>query len=300
MQSIVQTNFTGIDGLIIRNEPRPALTDNGVLIAMETLPVVPSDWHKETDPNATAEQALQLPRVIGIGGVGTVIEVGHNRDQKLLHQRVLVMHPKGSYQEFILNTNSDWLFPLPINVSNAEAATLTAGPGVALALTEFIKQNPSDHLVITGANSVIGLILCQLLGSTYPGLTPIVSPDSQAYFNQSLPGYPVYSIEHLQLFHGRTLIIYIAGSEPLLQQLIAAVPRASIASIALQTSNLNVPFTFVHEDFNHQIYCHLIKTVASHKLWLPIGRIFSFAETKKAQHYAKDHHSRGRVLVNLN
>ncbi|MFV8762966.1 hypothetical protein L813_004465 [Oenococcus oeni X2L] len=43
MQSIVQTNFTGIDGLIIRNEPRPALTDNGVLIAMETLPVVPSD-----------------------------------------------------------------------------------------------------------------------------------------------------------------------------------------------------------------------------------------------------------------
>ncbi|WP_414692981.1 alcohol dehydrogenase catalytic domain-containing protein, partial [Oenococcus oeni] len=118
-----------------------ALTDNGVLIAMETLPVVPSDWHKETDPNATAEQALQLPRVIGIGGVGTVIEVGHNRDQKLLHQRVLVMHPKGSYQEFILNTNSDWLFPLPINVSNAEAATLTAGPGVALALTEFIKQN---------------------------------------------------------------------------------------------------------------------------------------------------------------
>ncbi|WP_414689137.1 alcohol dehydrogenase catalytic domain-containing protein, partial [Oenococcus oeni] len=91
MQSIVQTNFTGIDGLIIRNEPRPALTDNGVLIAMETLPVVPSDWHKETDPNATAEQALQLPRVIGIGGVGTVIEVGHNRDQKLLHQRVLVM-----------------------------------------------------------------------------------------------------------------------------------------------------------------------------------------------------------------
>lgn len=300
MKSIIQTNFKGIDGLSIRDEPLPKLTENGVLIAMETLPVVPSDWHKEFDPNATAEKSDKLPRVIGIGGVGTVVGVGKNRDQKLLQQRVLVMHPKGSYQEFILNTNKNWLFPLPASISNSEAATLTAGPGVALALIKFIQQNPSDNLVITGANSVIGLILCQLLGSTYPGLTPIVSPTSQEYFSESLPGYPSYSMDQLQFKNNsQTLIIDIAGSETLLKQLIAIVPSSSIASIALQNSTLTVPFTFIHEKFEPQSYRNLINTVANHKLWLPIGKIFKFSETKEAQHYAKENHSRGRVLINL-
>jgi len=299
MLAIIQHNFTGIDGLTVGQRPRPHLIAEGVLIAMETLPVVPSDWHKETNLHATAEQAAQLPRVIGIGGVGTVIAVGQHRDQQLLNQRVLVMHPQGSYQEVICNTNPDWLFPLPDTLSNEAAATLTAGPGTALVLANFIKQHPSDQIMMTGANSVIGLILCQLLGPAYPGLTPIVSPASQAYFHHILPDFPCYLANHVKTTTGRTLLVDIAGSPRLLQQLSATQHPAEIVSIALQSTELTVPFTFVHEDFDPLIYQHFIQDVTEQKLQLPIDRSFTFMDTQLAQHYAKDTHSRGRVLVDL-
>ncbi|PWG00416.1 alcohol dehydrogenase catalytic domain-containing protein [Levilactobacillus bambusae] len=299
MQSIIQTNFTGIDGLELVSMPQPTLTDDGVLIQMQTLPVVPTDWKRESNSHATNEQAAQLPRVIGIGGVGTIIQVGKNRDQALLNQRVLVMNPAGSYSEIILSENPDFIFPLPDTVDDASAAALTAGPGTALALKHEIDQSSADNIIITGANSVIGLYLIQLLGEPNQTLWPIVSPQSQAYFHRQLPGQPAYQVEDLPQLSGYSLIIDIAGSRPLIDQLLSRCPNPSLISIVLMAYEGPEPFKFVHEEFDADQYRQFITQLATQKLWAPIDRTFPVQDIKQAQHYAKDSHSRGRVLVSF-
>lgn len=297
MLTVTQTDFNGIDSLTYHEQPTPKLPANGVQLAMTTWPVVPSDWHRESQPDATAEQLATLPRIIGIGGVGEITAVGAQRDARLCHQRALVMHPSGSYAETIISTNPDWLFPLPATVSDADAAALTAGPGTATVLRAAILANPTDNVVITGANAVIGLFLQQLLPTCDRHIYPIVSPASRAYFQQVQPHTPVYTLAGLPHLTGTTLIIDIAGASGLLQELISHCQPEKIVSIALQNFPTTVPFEFVHEDFDPVQMRTFIQSVATGRLKVPLDRTFPFTAVKAAQHYAQNHHSRGRVLV---
>lgn len=154
MLTITQTNYNGIDALTAQQQPIPRLTENGVLVQLQCLPVVPSDWKRERHANATAEQLAKLPRIIGVGGVGQVIAVGAHRDPTLLHRRVLVLQPTGTYCEVLLSEQPDQLFPLPDSVDNASAASLIAGPGTAKVLLNVAANYPDAPLIITGANSV--------------------------------------------------------------------------------------------------------------------------------------------------
>jgi len=295
MLAIMQTSFTGIDALTTADIPVPALTPNGVLIKMHVLPVVPTDWKREANPHATAEQAAQLPRIIGVGGAGQVVAVGANRDPALLHQRVLVMQPSGSYSAYLLSENPDFIFPLPTAVSDASAAALTAGPGTARVLQREISASTATNVVVTGANSVIGLYLLQLLRPQDKHIWPIVSPASQAYFQTQCPDYPAVTAADLPPLTTDTLVIDIAGSEPLLNTLTAHLTDYEIVSIALTQATL--PLKFVHESFNPADYRQFIADLATGDLHAPIARTFAVRDTIAAQHYACDHHSRGRVLV---
>ena len=298
MYAIVQTNFNGIDALTIRTDyPKPAVTPNDVLIKMTVLPVVPTDWKRESNPNATTEQLADLPRIIGVGGVGTIVAVGDNRDPQLLNQRVLVMNPSGSYSEYVLSENPNFTLPLPNIVTNESAAALTAGPGTALTLKHEIDQSTARHIVITGANSVIGLYLLQMLQTDSRQIWPIVSPNSQTYFQQQMPTIKAYTAEELPTIEADSLIIDIAGSVPLLDQLTQYFPHNQIVSIVLMHADFNQPIKFVHEDFNADDYRHFIQQLVTGELVAPIDRTFPITAIKTAQHYAQDTHSRGRVLV---
>ncbi|MGV0168455.1 quinone oxidoreductase family protein [Furfurilactobacillus sp. WILCCON 0119] len=300
MLSIMQTNFNGIDGLELWQQPVPEVTPASVMIAMDILPVVPTDWKRESDPHATHEQLAALPRVIGIGGVGRIVEVGADRDQALLDRRVLVMNPAGSYSQYVSSTNPDFIFPLPETVDNKSAAALTAGPGTALRLLTEIKQSQATNIVITGANSVIGLYLLQMLHDEARPVWPIVSEASTAYFNEQLPTVASYTTATLPALAKHSLIIDITGSEALLNQLLIQLPEAEIVSIALQQFSTAGAFKFVHEDFDAAAYRHFIDQLATGELVAPIDRVFPVTEIKTAQHYAKEAHSRGRVLTQFN
>lgn len=114
MLTIKQTTFNGIDELKLTQTTKPDLNDNGVLIKMDMMPITPTDIKRETNPNATEESLAELPRTIGYSGTGTVVETGANRDSDLINQRVFVMHPTGSYSEYIVSDNPDWILPYQI------------------------------------------------------------------------------------------------------------------------------------------------------------------------------------------
>lgn len=297
MLTIRQTTFTGIDGLERSDQPQPTVTDQGVLIKMHVLPVVPTDWKRELNPQATVEQAASLPRIIGIGGVGQVVAVGQDRDATLLHQRVLVMHPAGSYAHYLVSENPDFIFPLPDTVSDSDAAALTAGPSTAKRLLAAIQQSTASNIVITGANAVIGLYLLQMLKHADRRVWPIVSATSQSYFHQRLPNVTSYTIAELPTRTEETLIIDIAGSPALLAEIATHFSQSRIVSIALTQKPDTTPFKFVHETFNPADYRQFVTDLATGHLVAPIDRIFPVTAIKQAQHYAQDSHSRGRVLV---
>jgi NADPH:quinone reductase-like Zn-dependent oxidoreductase len=300
MLTIIQTNYNGIDALTTQQQPVPHLTENGVLIQMQCLPVVPSDWKREMHANATAEQLAKLPRIIGVGGVGRVIAVGAHRDATLLNQRVLVLQPTGTYCEILLSEHPDQLFPLPDSVDNASAASLIAGPGTAKVLLDVASNHPDATLIITGANSVIGLFLLQLLAERSAPVYPVVSPASHSYFNVQQTGYAPVTTTQLPTITDDCLILDIAGSMPLLQTLLDHTAKATITSIALTArTNSPVPFQFVHESFAPNTYRNFIAQLADNQLIAPIDRTFSITQIKQAQHYASESHSRGRVLVTL-
>lgn len=301
MQTVLQTNFNGIDGLELTQIDKPTLTANGVIVEMDLVPISPTDIKRESNPNATQEALAQLPRTIGYSGTGTVVEVGENRDPALRNRRVLVMHPTGSYSDHLVSENPDWLFPLPDAVDNKSAATLTATPYVLLDAIMNATAHGTDSIVITGANSVIGQYLLQLLAHETDfkaKIWPIVSPSSATYFEQQFPEQAHNTATTLPQLN-RALIVDIAGSTALIEALLPHIAQPTIVSIALMHYQTTVPFQFVHEEFKAEQYRALIQQLASKQLTAPVGRIFPVTEIKRAQHFVQDTHSRGRVLVSF-
>ncbi|GAK30183.1 NADPH-quinone reductase [Weissella oryzae SG25] len=295
MLSVVQTNFEGIDGLEYKTIDQPSLTPDGVIIKLHLLPVVPTDVKRESDAHATNEHFAALPRTIGVSGVGEVTAVGAKRDQNLLHQRVFVLNPAGSYSEYIQNTEPDWLFVLPDAVSDAASATLTA---TAITLQEQITQSNEENIVITGANSVIGMYLLQsLVVKENQAVWPVVSAASQQYLATELPNIKTYTVDEVPVKAEDALIIDIAGSEALIETLAEHFTKARVVTIVLMKHEQTADFKFVHEEFAADNYRQLIKQLATGAIKAPIGKIFAVEETKEAQHFMIENHSRGRVLV---
>lgn len=299
MFSVVQTNFNGIDGIEYREQKRPQITDNGVIVKMKVLPVLPSDFKKETSPNATSDKSTALPRIIGMGGVGQVVEVGKKRDQNLLNKRVLVMTPTGAYSHYVLSEKPDLLFLLPATVDDQSAAALFAGPGIALTLKREIDQSETKNIIITGANSVVGLYLLQMLDNKQKNIWPLVTPASKQYFQKQLPNIRAYTIEELPKIEADGLIIDIAGSQLLSEAISKHLKSAEIISISLTGCDKTTDFKFIHENFDPNNYRHFIAQLENGQLRVPIDRVLSVKKTKEAQHYVKESHSRGRVLVSF-
>ncbi|GAX01791.1 quinone oxidoreductase family protein [Secundilactobacillus silagei] len=295
MLAITQINFNGIDGLTARFVAKPKLTADSVIVKMSTMPVSPTDWKLESDQHATNENLAQLPRIIGIQGAGQVVEVGENRNQSLLNQRVLVINPAGTYSEYVRSTNPDWLFLLPDAVSNEAAAALSAS--TALTLKKFIDVSDADNIVLTGANSVIGLTLLQLLHNESRRIYPVVTSESLTYFKEQMPSLTAYTSNQLPQLTGKTLILDTVGIVSLLETLVARTTEASVTSIVIMKDPGLPNFTFIHDDFNADDYRMFIHQLATGELKPLINRAFPITETKKAQHFAKETHSRGRVLV---
>ncbi|CAM3111945.1 zinc-binding alcohol dehydrogenase family protein [Leuconostoc rapi] len=294
MISIKQVDYNGIDSLKYVTESVPAVLPNGVLVKMAVLPVVPTDLKRESNPNATSEQFGTLPRTIGVSGVGTVVSVGSNRDSELLNKRVLLLNPSGTFSEYVLNENNDWLFMLPDEVSDNEAATLTA---TSLVLKKEIEDSTFSNVFITGANSVIGIYLLQQLNTVDKKIYPIVTPSSKTYLKDFLPDIQVYTVSDISEKLDSAIIADIAGNEEILKSLSDKIIDLSIVSIAIMKQNKFSNFKFVHESFDHTTYEYLIEQLADQSLRAPIGKVFDDHDVKQAQHYLEDNHSRGRILL---
>ncbi|NVY96937.1 hypothetical protein HU830_07210 [Lactobacillus sp. DCY120] len=114
MQALVQTSNDGrLSSIQLVNLPQQALAPLTVEVQVTTVPLLPYDLRQ-----VQGELPGKTPRVLGYGAVGKVTKVGQFRNSGLLQQGVLVLNPRGTWQESLSTTIPPFLMIIPEGISD--------------------------------------------------------------------------------------------------------------------------------------------------------------------------------------
>ncbi|SCB73327.1 hypothetical protein [Weissella bombi] len=289
VQAILQTGSTGLQSISTTNIEPDSFLPTSIEIKTSAVPILPFDVMKLEGLLPT-----KTPTIMGYGAVGQVIKIGSLRSSKLLHKRVLVMSPNGTFKDNIVSNFPPLTIPIPDNVSDQEAATVVGGLDTSLVLYKKISNHSAQNIIITGADSVIGLGLLQLLRDTEKRIFPLVRPTSNDYFKSralemQLPDY--YNFDNT-LSKENTLVIDIAGKFAIIQPYLEQ--NFPVMSVVLPNVN---GVTFVSEPVFPKDYRRLLQKISEQELLTPIDQVFKLNEVKRAFNYQRNSASRGRNIL---
>jgi NADPH:quinone reductase-like Zn-dependent oxidoreductase len=146
-----------------------------VLVRMRLCSVNPSDVLPIS--GAYPSRTL-LPFVPGFEGVGVVEATGPDVDELVVGQRVLPIGSDGAWQDVKI-AEARWCFPVPADLSDAEAARSYVNPLTAgIILDRHLPDRADAHVAVNAAGSAIGLTLLRLLNRC--GMRPIALVRSRA------------------------------------------------------------------------------------------------------------------------
>lgn len=288
MKAIIQMGYQGAISAEVSDIAEDKFLPNSLEVTTTLVPLLPYDIYK-----LRGEVPVNLPSVPGYAAVGVITKVGGIRSKKLLNERVLVLNPSGTFKSKIVASIPLLTIKIPEHVTDEQAAAVVGGLDTALTLSKKINASSAKNIILTGANSVIGLALLQLLRDTTKTIFPIVSEKSQKYFQEKQQTYrlPEYT-EMSNVSSKNTLVIDIAGQEKLLEHYLTH--NFDILSIALQ----NIPgVNFISEFVFPGEYTKMFSWLQSGDIILPIDHVFSYNDVRVAIDYQSESHSRGRNLI---
>lgn len=111
-----------------------------------------------------------LPFVPGFEGVGVVESAGAGAQELLVGQRVLPLGSAGAWQD-VKVTEERWCFPVPLDISNQQAAMAYINPLTARMMVRKYAPSPPAYVAVNAAASAIGQIIIRMLNQS--GLRPI-------------------------------------------------------------------------------------------------------------------------------
>ncbi|KAA8433580.1 hypothetical protein FKV73_02735 [Weissella paramesenteroides] len=289
MQAVLQTDNVGLQSFSVQNIEPESFLPTSIEIHTVAVPILPFDIMKLEGTLPT-----KIPNVMGYGAVGEVTKVGVLRSNKLLNKRVLIFNPNGTFQDTITSNLPPLTIPIPDNVTYEEATTVVGGLDTALVIYKKIINSSVRNIIITGADSVIGLGVLQLLkDSKEKNILPVIRPISQDYFKhrQVKMMLPDYDVDQTVLKED-TLIIDIAGNFEFLQPYIKQ--NFTIMSVALPNIN---GIRFISEPIFPKNYAQLLQKISKKELFAPIDHTFQLSKINQAFKYQKSNPSRGRNIL---
>lgn len=303
MQQIIQTDFSGVDGLQIETIAESHLTPLSVKVNTKYIPVLPYDWMTEYGLLKTI-RPVKLPMVIGYGFGGIVESTGLLRDHQLVGKAVIGVQPTGSAQTVINAQLPPLLFEVPPKVALKDAVTLIGGADAALHAVNSIKANSTDVVLVTGASGGVGTYLIQLLKLAGATVIALANPDNRV-FVQSLGADVVLNYQaDLAAQLTRTVVpnkvIDAVGRPELLQTITTVYEQLTIFSLSLTNFNPPKPnqsFKFSHGSIGISGYHQLLALLATGQIQAQIQTVYPFEDVKKAHLAAKNGHARGRMLL---
>lgn len=288
MKALLQTGRSGINSIEIRNTSGGSLSPIAVEIETEVVPILPYDLAKLNGIIATS-----VPYVMGYGAVGKITKAGNIRKNSLVGSRVLVLNPRGTFSEKIISNFPPLVFPLSPSINSLQAVTIVGGLDAAYVLYKKIMKKKVKSVVITGANSVVGLALLQLLKKESLQIYPLVREESLDYFQSKAEEYnlPIYHVNNEKI---PALVIDISGSLIQLKKYIdSGVEIISIARPDISGVH------FISEPLMPTEYKKLLRLLETEEVKLPIDRVFNLSDTKEAFYYQESGLSRGRNIISF-
>ena len=234
------------------------------------------------------------PQIMRYGGTGAVTRVVSLRSNSLLHQKVLVLNPWGTFQEKIISNIPPLVIPIPDNVALKEATALVGGADLALTLFKIIKQK-DKQVLIYGADSVTGLVLMQLLTRhTDINFIPHVRAISKTYLNERMDEYNIKIAPNIRT--NSRLIIDLAG--PAINEKL--FKHFAHGDEIITVAQKNTPgMQFISRPALPKDYQFLMNEIQEKRLFIPINRTFSYQDFQSAIIFQQNNPSRGRNLISF-
>lgn len=303
MKAIIQSDYSGIKGLTIEEKKMSSMTPLSAIVKNKYIPVLPYDWMTE-DGLLKGMRSVRLPMVIGYGFSGIVEKTGVLRDKKLIGKKVIGVQPTGSAKEYINSQVPPLLFKVPKNVELSDAVTIIGGADAAMHAISALRVTNKDVVLITGASGGVGSYLSQLL--KLAGAKVIAIGNGQNY-NYILENGADYFIDYQKDFLPQTQkiltpnkVIDTVGSSELLKKISETFESLDILSLSLtqfKPVKNNQTFRFSNGSIGIRGYRRLLKLMENKKIHANIQKVYNFNNVREAQLESKNHHSRGRILL---
>ncbi|MFV8799146.1 zinc-dependent alcohol dehydrogenase family protein [Yersinia sp. LJYL362] len=166
LRAVVRHFGPAIECVQLESYAPAQLKVNELRVKMQFSTINPSDLITISGAYSTR---TQLPFVPGFEGVG-MVEAGG----ELVGQRVLPLGSAGAWQQY-KHCDAKWCFAVPDWLTDEQAATSYVNPMTAwLMLTEALAAAPGMKIVVSAANSTIGLMLIRMAKQLGLTVTAIV------------------------------------------------------------------------------------------------------------------------------
>lgn len=135
------------------------LQENEILVEVEASPINPADLNVLEGKYGVLPT---LPSVVGVEGVGRVLQVGNGMDSRKIGTRVLLPHGFGCWRQYGVVADRD-VRVIPQEVPLLQAAMLRINPATAYCmLHQITRLQAGNWLVQNAANSGVGRSVIQI------------------------------------------------------------------------------------------------------------------------------------------
>jgi mitochondrial enoyl-[acyl-carrier protein] reductase / trans-2-enoyl-CoA reductase len=157
MKQIMCTKFTGTaeDNVDVIEVETPSISEEEILIKMIAAPINPADLLLINNRHA---YTIQLPSLIGIEGVGKIIDKGKNVEDLQIGDLVAV--PFGGTWRQMINKLATEVYLLPKDIDPLQASMLCVNPFTALGLLNGLEKD--DWIIQNAANSAIAQMIISI------------------------------------------------------------------------------------------------------------------------------------------
>ncbi|MCH4169784.1 MAG: zinc-binding dehydrogenase [Lactobacillus sp.] len=296
MEAIVQQDFNGIDSLTLKTLPQPRPNPMTNLIQVKYNPVLPYDILGEQG----ALGQVPLPRIIGYGFAGTVVQAGALNTHKV-GQRVIGVTPQGSFAQYVVPTIPLYTFVLPESVSLAAGATVIGGADAAWLFWQTSGVQAGDSAVILGASGGVGTYLVQLLTRAGVQVHILASKRSAAFIKTNFKKTTVYEEATAIPRQAMDYLFDLTGNIALVTQLEAVLKPggqllvAGLPDYTAHRADIRVQFS------NHPLaptsYQQILTLLQNGDLKAYIDTTYNYQDIQSAQHHVLSAAKRGRTLV---
>ena len=173
MRAIVCEKPGPVSRLRVSELPRPAISENGVLVRVHVSSANPVDLFPTTGMGYL--QGGRKPAVLGTDFAGTVEEVGANVSRFKAGDKVFG-GKSGAFAEYIVPTEATAMVHKPAGVSFEGAGTVAVAGTTALqALRRHGDIKAGQHVLINGASGGVGTFAVQIAKALGADVTAVCS-----------------------------------------------------------------------------------------------------------------------------